>query len=238
MINRRARALAAAAAIMLTNSSAHGQNLLANGDFETGDFSGWSRTVQPGSSGSLFVNQTGHLAPISGFFVPASPEGGNYHALTDQVGPGSYSLTQDFTLGWTSRVHINFDLTTDNQAGVAFGNGRDFTIGLNQNATVDILKAGANPLTDDPNDILGVLFGPGSTGIGWRNYDADLLLAAGTYTFRFAETNNLGFFQAGLDNVLATSSPEPEPTSWAMMLGGFGLLGGAMRHRRATIRFA
>jgi hypothetical protein len=30
----------------------------------------------------------------------------------------------------------------------------------------------------------------------------------------------------------------PEPASWAMMLGGFGLVGGAMRRRKATISFA
>jgi len=30
----------------------------------------------------------------------------------------------------------------------------------------------------------------------------------------------------------------PEPASWAMMLGGFGLVGGAMRRRKAKISFA
>jgi len=31
----------------------------------------------------------------------------------------------------------------------------------------------------------------------------------------------------------------PEPASWAMMLGGFGLVGGAMRSRRkAAVSFA
>ena len=29
-----------------------------------------------------------------------------------------------------------------------------------------------------------------------------------------------------------TSAPAPEPSSWAMMLSGFGLIGGAMRYRR------
>ena len=29
----------------------------------------------------------------------------------------------------------------------------------------------------------------------------------------------------------------PEPTSWVMMVGGFGLTGGAMRNRKQTIRF-
>jgi hypothetical protein len=30
----------------------------------------------------------------------------------------------------------------------------------------------------------------------------------------------------------------PEPASWALMLGGFGLIGGAMRRRKAQVRFA
>jgi hypothetical protein len=30
----------------------------------------------------------------------------------------------------------------------------------------------------------------------------------------------------------------PEPAGWALMLGGFGLVGGALRRRRTTIRFA
>ena len=39
--------------------------------------------------------------------------------------------------------------------------------------------------------------------------------------------------------VTPAPSPEPEPVSWALMVGGFGLVGGALRVRRsATIRFA
>jgi hypothetical protein len=30
----------------------------------------------------------------------------------------------------------------------------------------------------------------------------------------------------------------PEPASWAMMIGGFGMVGAAMRRRRTAIRFA
>ena len=37
----------------------------------------------------------------------------------------------------------------------------------------------------------------------------------------------------------ATAAPVPELASWAMMVGGFGAIGGAMRQRkRATVRFA
>jgi len=44
------------------------------------------------------------------------------------------------------------------------------------------------------------------------------------------------------DNLNATGprgqGPVPEPASWAMMVGGFGLVGGAMRRRAAKLRFA
>jgi hypothetical protein len=39
---------------------------------------------------------------------------------------------------------------------------------------------------------------------------------------------------------LTTAAPAavPEPASWAMMLGGFGLVGGALRRRRTTLAHA
>ncbi len=40
-------------------------------------------------------------------------------------------------------------------------------------------------------------------------------------------------------SVRQISSPAPEPASWAMMLGGFGAIGGALRRRQvASLRFA
>ena len=39
-------------------------------------------------------------------------------------------------------------------------------------------------------------------------------------------------------SVLSTPVPQvPEPASWAMFIGGFGLVGGAMRRRRAIVSF-
>jgi len=40
------------------------------------------------------------------------------------------------------------------------------------------------------------------------------------------------------DKIGAGSGAVPEPASWAMMLGGFGLVGGAMRRRKAVVSFA
>jgi hypothetical protein len=56
--------------------------------------------------------------------------------------------------------------------------------------------------------------------IGW-NVNVDVLANPG-YTF----TTGAAF---GL---------VPEPTTWAMMIGGMGLVGGAMRRRRTSVRFA
>ncbi len=36
----------------------------------------------------------------------------------------------------------------------------------------------------------------------------------------------------------ATITPVPEPAVWAMMIGGFGLVGNAVRRRRINVRFA
>ena len=38
------------------------------------------------------------------------------------------------------------------------------------------------------------------------------------------------------DNI--ASGAIPEPTTWAMMIGGFGLVGGALRRRKANVSFA
>jgi len=36
----------------------------------------------------------------------------------------------------------------------------------------------------------------------------------------------------------ATAAPTPEPATWALMVGGFGLAGAAMRRKRVVVRFA
>ena len=51
--------------------------------------------------------------------------------------------------------------------------------------------------------------------------------------------DNAGFDQLVLDNITinAVSSAVPEPTTWAMMIIGFGVVG-AMARRRQALAFA
>jgi hypothetical protein len=229
--------LVAACAVAALSTSARAAPPLINGDFETGDYTGWSVNVEDGSDGALSVIQYSVGAtPISNAPFQNNAAGGQFFSTSDQGGPGSYSLTQSFTLETFYTVTIRWDQFANNWAGVDFANGRDFTTDPNQNAVVDILTGTADPFTDAPGDIVATLWGPGSDNFAgnpnpWTSYAVTLNLAAGTYQLRFAETDNQSFFNFGVDNVAITVAV-PEPASWAMMITGFGLVGGALRSRR------
>jgi hypothetical protein len=67
--------------------------------------------------------------------------------------------------------------------------------------------------------------------------------SAGTYQLRFGVTN---FADNGFDSGLAFAGVSindvpipggvPEPATWAMMIGGMGVVGGAMRRRRVSTK--
>ena len=66
--------------------------------------------------------------------------------------------------------------------------------------------------------------------------------AATSVTLSFFDTNIIyDYNDFVIDDINFTairSSAVPEPASWAMMIGGFALAGGVLRHRRAALRFA
>ncbi len=241
-MNPVAARIAAIAALSMTALGAHASaNLLTNGNFETGNYTGWSVNTQSGSNGSLqVVANNGGNSPISGFAYASNANGGNWFSITDQSGPGSYSLTQSFTLATASTVTISFDLFANNQSGVDINNGRDYTAGGDQNAEVDLLLGGANAFTNASADIVSTLYGPGSNTVGnpspWSSFSSTLALAAGTYQLRFAETDNQSFFQEGVDNVSVTTAAVPEPGSMALMLAGLGAVATIARRKQRASR--
>jgi len=57
--------------------------------------------------------------------------------------------------------------------------------------------------------------------IPWITYSGSLSMAPGTYQIRFAETDNVLFFQQGVDNASINLGAVPEPSTWAMMILAF-----------------
>ena len=92
------------------------------------------------------------------------------------------------------------------------------------------------------------------TGFYGTSYSSNNSDNFGSWTGDYVYGNGTFFDSQGRENSISTELNEPsrwtvspagadgavpEPASWAMMLGGFGLVGGAMRSRRkATVSFA
>lgn len=217
--------------------------LITNGGFETGTYAGWTTTSQAGSNGNLFIDTPGTTTPASGLSTAANGAGGAFYSVTDQTGPGAYSLRQSFTVApGASSVLLSFQMFVNSYGGgPIFGNGLDYTGIANQHARVDILTAGAgafdlgaailqnfylgiDPATSNPNP--------------YTSYSFDitaLVGSGGTFQLRFAQVDNQGFFNQGVDNVsiLADASAVPEPGTLALL--GLGLVGmGYARRRKAS----
>lgn len=85
------------------------------------------------------------------------------------------------------------------------------------------------------NDITGVTINPSSTWLAFNQ--SNIAFTADSITVNWAALN----FSSGdrlLLDVTFAAAGVPEPSTWAMMLLGFGCVGFAMRRRRNTTSFA
>jgi hypothetical protein len=210
-----------AAIVLATGVPLHAAPVIINGGFESG-FASWTRADQVGGDGTFMI-QSGTSSPVNGDPVPAPPAGLNA-AMTDGIGPGSHVLFQDF-LASLGNATLRFDLFLGNRADrYATPASLDFALTningdltLNQQARVDILRAGANPFSVAAADILLTVYRTqvGDALVsGYSAVAADIgaLLAAHSgelLRLRFAETDNLAPLQMGIDNVRIDAIPEP-----------------------------
>lgn len=226
--------------------------LLTNGNFETGTFTGWTNTAQAGSNSSgFFASTPGAATPSSAFPTAGNAAGGTTYAVSDQTGPGAYALTQSFIvpIGSTS-VTLSFDMFVNDQSGsgpVVDPTGLDFTTGginnSNQHARVDILTGTSTALSTAAADIVANLYlgvDGGVTPNPYTSYNIDItsLVTPGTtYQIRFAEVDNLGQLNQGIDNVSIDASSSvagvPEPGTLALIGLGLAGIGFARRKKQA-----
>lgn len=234
MIRKRRVAAWMALSTLVFGGTVFALDLIVNGDFETGDLSGWTVANQEGGSGDWYI-QSGENSPLSMLPVPNPPQG-VFAAMTDQEGAGTHVLYQDFVipegrLDPGVRLNVAFDYFLGNRAdGFASPASLDYLVQPNQQVRVDLMRPGSDPFSVDDDDviftILRTLAGDSARPIYLTpNFDVDAdFLRGDALRLRFAQVNNQGGFQFGLDNVRVFATAIPEPAAIALV-GIAGLLG-------------
>lgn len=185
-------------------------------DFE--ELTPWQGGVNPGDPGI-------YSSPLtSGGLVFSNPGAGNGTEFV-VVGPSSPIASAN---GTNTLVPNYFDSTTT----VTAANGNPFTLN-----TIDI----ADLFNNGTPAAITFHFSDGSTQL----VTTDLSPGMQTFTFNVANVTSFDFTAAGdtaqYDNFVYTQGGAPgvpEPATWALMIGGLGLVGGAMRRRTAKVTYA
>ena len=185
-------------------------NLVANGGFETGDFSSWTANTSTGAPW--------HVASGPAF-------AGTYFASDGCVGAQCISGTaaQQSSLAQTlaTTAGNTYTLTFEFNTG---GNGAPNEF--------DVLWDGTSVLDLGPGGTLGVV---GSSGV-YTMYTVSGLVGTGSDTLTFLGRQDPGYDQ--LDNVdvelSGTSSVTPEPATWLLMGGLLPLVYLEARRRRTV----
>ncbi|MGH7130881.1 MAG: hypothetical protein ACREJO_02925 [Phycisphaerales bacterium] len=242
-MNTRTLVPAFGAALAAALAPAAFAQTITNGGFESG-FTGWTRADQTGSDGQWSL-QTGTATPINGFVVPAPPQGAGA-AMTDAAAGGSHVLYQDFTVpAVVTPTAIQFSLYLNNGGGAYFvPNTLDWAatnqtggLNLNQQARVDIITTTGDVFSLAAASVLQNLFATTDQTplvLGYTTFSIDITTllqahAGETLRLRFAETDNVNFFNMGVDNV--SFGPVPAPSAGMVMLSAVAALARRRRSR-------
>ena len=202
---RLAFTLAAVAA--LTVGSAAGAQTVTNGSFETGPAVGNGGFATLGTGDTSITGWTvtsGTVDYLNNYF-PA--QDGTHSVDLSGNGPGTLS-------------QVISGLTAGNAYNVSFFLGGNFE-GPPPAKTLNVSAGAATQ---------GFTYtGPAGGFSGYTRYNFRFTALAPTTTLSFASTTGTPYGPV-LDNVAIAAVPEP--ASWALMIGGFGLVGYAMRRRR------
>ena len=205
-------------------------NQLTNGSFEAG-FTGWTLGGMSDDGFPPVVIGYNNNDPYpSGAFGESIPIDNAASPSPDAAGTHGAYFVADLAHPQTLSQMVNI------VAGTAYEFGFDVYVPFNgaanpNDASFSAVVGGLNFATFTASSLT-----PGN----WLHYQATGTAAiTGAVSFDFAY-NSFGIPAKDfvIDRVYFGAAV-PEPASWAMMLGGFGLVGGAMRARRkATASFA
>lgn len=222
--------LAAGVALGVGSQAMAATNLVTNGSFETGDFSGWTLANVGGGTDPVVIQYNqGSGYPTGAFGEPiltnmltaGSPDAaGNFTAYFSSDTANPHSLSQSIVLEAGRTYNIGFDYYAP-QNGINNPNDATLQFLVNGNVVGGTLIAG----------------GPsGTPAQTWLNFSTQFTAATSgpqTYTFEF-RGNGVTAADFAVDRVFAIAAV-PEPATWAMLILGFGVIGAAQRRRTSAI---
>jgi len=183
-----------------------GASSLDNGNFETGDFTGWTHATTNALVGDWFVSGK-IVTPLSGLSWngPAEKE---FAAVSDSTNPSGHVLYRLIKAGKDTRIEaiVYYRNRTSTFCEAPPSTTSLSNLGVcNQQYRIDILDPSANPWSTNPADILKNLFKTDSTSPKkLRPTEMRFKLGSikGTVMLRFAEVDTLTQFNASVDNVV------------------------------------
>lgn len=232
-------------------SSVQAAELVVNGGFETWDFVGsdeFSTAYAPGAgkllgwttTGLAFVFVPGDATAVGRYngFELYGPSNGHANGLTTSLQGGNY-VASDADRGYGAPIT---QLLTGLVAGKTYDVSFEWAAGQQLNypgATfeswqVSLLDSGMNVTTDFNT---ATVVNPQGGFQAWRSETFSFIATESAQTLRFWANGGPGGVPpfALLDSVSVQSATVPEPASWVMLIGGFGLVGASMRRRRNTV---
>jgi hypothetical protein len=151
-VHRRLVLAAATVALLAAPASAHAA-IVTNGDFETGDLSGWTQSSSPEGIWEVY---SGTMTPTFGDPIPAPPQG-THAAISEQGDPSFMAIHQDVTLPPVGS-EIQLALLAYYNSGAAIISPDDFLSSPSQQYRIDVMKPSAPDDSTAPGDILATVF--------------------------------------------------------------------------------
>jgi hypothetical protein len=223
----------AAATMLMTGfaTSAHAAPIVTDGSFENG-LSGWTTSGSGTTPGIGITTLTTGGANTTGYGDDV-PNFDGTHAAFFVDDNANENLSQLVSLVGGQQYLLSFALFA-----TVSGDANPFGFRLVDSLGSDIISSQGNHSMGNPGDQVPV----GQ----WTTYS--YAFSAPTTSNYLLNFNFLSSLTPSKDVLLdavnispVTVSAAPEPASWALMIAGFGVAGGALRRRRVTntsVRFA
>lgn len=200
--------LAAAAAMLMAGTA--GAATIINGSFE-------NSALTPGKFTTLYSGSTA----IDGWTVTSGSvdykhtywKSSDGRRSIDLAGLSIGSIAQSFATAVGQSYTVTFEMSSNPDGGT---NPRNLLASIDGGPALIFNHPGGNS----------------SRAMNWLTKSFSFVAMNTVTNLSFAaDSSSGGFYGAALDNV-GIFSAIPEPATWAMLIGGFGLAGAAMRRRR------